>query len=186
MSNALPGDARSAHGEGAQNPVRGAAAARRARRPVLRGVGSSTAAGRAGTRCRGSRRGRTGSRSRDCRRRGPRRCRYSRRGSYTRSPDTPPARAARRRARPPAARAVPPRGTRPSASRPTPTRNPPALGCNGYITCLEQNRHSLSKLTKFGVPSPVVTRFGVPLHQSTCLGELYTWLSTFLCFFHKK
>jgi hypothetical protein len=24
----------------------------------------------------------------------------------------------------------------------------PALGCNGYITCLEQNRHLLSKLTE--------------------------------------
>ena len=55
----------------------------------------------------------------------------------------------------------------------TDQRCPPVLGCNGYITFLEQNCHLLSKLTKFGVPSPVVTRFGVPLHQSTCLGELY-------------
>ena len=51
--------------------------------------------------------------------------------------------------------------------------NAPALGCNGYIMFLERNRYLLSKLTLLGVPSPVVTRFGVPLHQSTCLGELY-------------
>jgi hypothetical protein len=49
----------------------------------------------------------------------------------------------------------------------------PALGCNGYITCLEQNRDLLSKLTETWVPSPVVTLFWVPLHQSTFLGELY-------------
>ena len=47
------------------------------------------------------------------------------------------------------------------------------VGCNGYIMFLERNRYLLSKLTLFGVPSPVVTLFGVPLHQSTCLGELY-------------
>ena len=52
-------------------------------------------------------------------------------------------------------------------------KNAPALGCNGYITFLEQNRHLLSKRTETGVPSPVVTLFGVPLHQSTFLGELY-------------
>ena len=52
--------------------------------------------------------------------------------------------------------------------------NAPALGCNGYITsCLEQNRHLLSKLTETGFPSPVFNETGVPLHQSTCLGELY-------------
>ena len=55
-------------------------------------------------------------------------------------------------------------------------KNAPALGCNGYIMFLERNRYLLSKLTLFGVPSPVVTRFGVPLHQSTCLGELYIFV----------
>ena len=46
---------------------------------------------------------------------------------------------------------------------------------------LERNRYLLSKLTETGVPSPVVTLFGVPLHQSTCLGELYIF-----GFFHEK
>ena len=49
----------------------------------------------------------------------------------------------------------------------------PARERNGYIMYLEQNRHLLSKLTKILVPSPVITRFLVPLHQSTFLGELY-------------
>ena len=46
----------------------------------------------------------------------------------------------------------------------------PALGRNGYIMCLEQNRHLLSELTKFGgVPSPAVTLlFGGPIGQSNC------------------
>ena len=51
--------------------------------------------------------------------------------------------------------------------------NAPALGCNGYITCLEQNRHLLSKLTKTWDVSPVVTLFWDRSHQSTFLGELY-------------
>ena len=49
----------------------------------------------------------------------------------------------------------------------------PARGCNGYIMCLLQNRHLLSKLTKTLVLVAVVNEKLVPLHQSPCLGELY-------------